>query len=65
MLASGTSSVMTRLMGRTTSELGAMPMVHIMVAPIQTCIGILEIPRPERLPGILAEPDRIATVSSL
>jgi len=40
MLASGTSSVMTRFVGRTTSELGAMPIVHIMVAPMQTCIGI-------------------------
>ena len=65
MLASGTWSVRTRLMGRTTRELGAMPMVHIMVAPIQTCIGIRKNPRPERLPGILAEPDRISTVSSL
>jgi hypothetical protein len=40
MLASGTSSVITRLMGRTTSELGAMPMVHIIMAPMQTCIGM-------------------------
>ena len=40
MLASGTSSVMTRLMGNTTRELGAIPIVHIMVAPMQTCIGI-------------------------
>src|ERR1700722_985633 len=40
MLASGPSSVMTRLVGRTTSELGAIPMVHIMLAPMQTCIGI-------------------------
>src|ERR1700751_6461041 len=29
MLASGTSSVMTRLTGSTTRELGAMPIVHI------------------------------------
>jgi hypothetical protein len=42
MLASGTWSVRTRLMGRTTSELGAMPIVHIIIAPIQTCIGIYE-----------------------
>jgi hypothetical protein len=40
MFASGTSSVMTILVGSTTSELGAIPMVHIMVAPMQTCIGI-------------------------
>jgi hypothetical protein len=31
---------MTRLVGRTTSELGAIPIVHIMLAPMQTCIGI-------------------------
>jgi hypothetical protein len=40
MFASGTSSVITRLVGRTTSELGAIPMVHIIEAPMQTCIGI-------------------------
>jgi len=40
MLASGTSSVITMLVGNTTSELGAMPMVHINIAPMQTCIGI-------------------------
>jgi hypothetical protein len=26
--------------GRTTSELGAIPMVHIIIAPMQTCIAI-------------------------
>ena len=36
MLASGTSSVMTWFVGSTTSVLGAMPMVHIMVAPMHT-----------------------------
>jgi hypothetical protein len=45
MFASGTSSVITRLVGRTTSELGAIPMVHIMEAPMQTCIGILSTSR--------------------
>ncbi|HWO29379.1 MAG TPA: hypothetical protein VNO32_11350 [Candidatus Acidoferrum sp.] len=40
MLASGTSLVKTMFVGRTTSELGAMPKLHIMVAPIQTCIGM-------------------------
>jgi len=40
MLASGTSSVITRFMGKTTSELGAIPMVHIIIAPMHTCIGI-------------------------
>ena len=44
MFASGTSSVRTRLVGRTTRELGAMPIVHIIIAPIQTCIGITESP---------------------
>jgi len=51
-------------MGRTTRELGAMPIVHIMVAPIQTCIGIREIPRPERLPGILAEVEPHSTAGT-
>jgi len=40
MLASGISLVKTMFVGRTTSELGATPMVHIMVAPMQTCIGM-------------------------
>src|SRR5579864_3180186 len=55
MLASGISSVITMLVGRTTRELGAMPIVHIKVAPIQTCIGIMRTPAPLWLPGILAE----------
>jgi hypothetical protein len=40
MLASGISLVKTMFVGKTTSELGAIPMVHIMVAPMQTCIAI-------------------------
>src|ERR1039458_5399682 len=40
MLASGTSLVITRLTGNTTSELSAIPKGHIMLAPMQTCIGI-------------------------
>jgi hypothetical protein len=40
MLASGISLVKTMLVGNTTSELGAMPKLHIIVAPMQTCIGI-------------------------
>ena len=40
MLASGTWLVNTRLVGSTTSELGAAPKVHIIEAPMQTCIGI-------------------------
>src|SRR3984957_13096452 len=60
MFASGTSSVMTRLVGNTTSELGAIPMVHIMVAPMQTCIAICE-PPAGWLKGILAKPEMNAT----
>jgi hypothetical protein len=40
MLASGISLVNTMFVGSTTSELGAIPIVHIMVAPMQTCIAI-------------------------
>jgi hypothetical protein len=40
MLASGISPVKTMFVGRTTSELGAIPILHIIVAPMQTCIGI-------------------------
>jgi len=40
MLASGTSPVKTLFVGSTTSELGAIPMVHIIIAPMQTCIAI-------------------------
>lgn len=60
-LASGTSSVRTRLVGKTTSELGAMPMVHIIVAPIQHCIGMVTLPRTRQAAGILAELEAKAT----
>jgi hypothetical protein len=40
MFASGTMFVKTLLVGSTTRELGATPNVHIMLAPMQTCIGI-------------------------
>ncbi len=40
MLASGTMLVITLLVGSTTSELGAMPKLHIIIAPIQTWFGI-------------------------
>src|SRR6202035_2230877 len=63
MLASGTSSVMTRLIGRTTSELGAIPMVHIMLAPMHTCIGIHDPPRLNWLHGILAKLKSNATAA--
>jgi hypothetical protein len=36
MLASGTSLVITLLVGSTTRELGATPIVHIIMAPIHT-----------------------------
>lgn len=46
MLAAGISPVQrTMFVGRTTSELGAIPMVHIIIAPMQTCIGICDPPR--------------------
>jgi len=40
MLASGTWSVNVLLTGSTTSELGAAPKLHIIEAPMQTCIGM-------------------------
>jgi hypothetical protein len=40
MLASGTWSVNVLFTGSTTSELGAMPKVHIIDDPMQTCIAI-------------------------
>jgi hypothetical protein len=49
-LASGIWSVITRFVGKTTNELGAIPMVHIIMAPIQTCIGIRN-PRSEEIAG--------------
>src|SRR5580700_5570782 len=39
-LAFGISLVETMFVGRTTSLLGSILMQHIMVAPMQTCIGI-------------------------
>jgi hypothetical protein len=36
-LAAGISLVIIIFVGRTTSELGATPNVHIIIAPIQTC----------------------------
>jgi hypothetical protein len=37
--ASGTMLVITLLVGNTTSELGATPKLHCIIAPIQTCRG--------------------------
>jgi hypothetical protein len=45
MLASGTSLVNVLLTGKTTSELGARPIVHIIEAPMQTCIGMTDPPK--------------------
>jgi hypothetical protein len=39
-LASGTLLVITLFVGNTTRELGAIPKLHIIIAPIQTCNGI-------------------------
>jgi hypothetical protein len=44
MFASGIPFVTTLLAGSTTSELGAMPNVHRIIAPIQTCMGIIHSP---------------------
>jgi len=41
MLASGTCVVFTRCIGRTMKLAGATPKVHIRVAPLQTCCGML------------------------
>ena len=43
--ASGTIPVKTLFAGSTTRELGATPKLHCIIAPIQTCIGILASPR--------------------
>src|SRR5271156_1177557 len=40
MFASGTMLVITLLVGNTTRELGAMPKLHCIIAPIQTCRGM-------------------------
>jgi hypothetical protein len=40
MLASGWFAVFTRLTGSTTRLLGAIPILHCSVAPLQTCCGI-------------------------
>ncbi|MGH9594130.1 MAG: hypothetical protein ACRD5L_13650 [Bryobacteraceae bacterium] len=36
--------MITRLTGKTTSVLGAIPKEHMSVAPLQTCIGIRLLP---------------------
>jgi hypothetical protein len=41
MLASGTMFVITLLVGSTTSELGAMPELHCIIAPMQTWRGMI------------------------
>jgi hypothetical protein len=61
MLASGISLVKTMFVGKTTSELGAIPMVHIIIAPMQTCIAIRDSPA-SWLRGILANLHPGATV---
>src|ERR1700733_4476445 len=40
-LASGTWLVITRLVGSTTNELGAIPKLHCIIAPIHTCRGMI------------------------
>src|SRR5580704_13648074 len=43
MFASGTILVITLLVGNTTSELGATPKLHCIIAPIQTCRGMIRL----------------------
>src|ERR1700722_14051080 len=43
MFASGTMLVITLLVGSTTSELGANPKLHCIIAPIQTCRGMIRL----------------------
>ena len=43
MLAAGTNEVMTRFFGSTTRLLGARPMLHLSMAPMHTCLGILQL----------------------
>src|ERR1700733_7161707 len=43
MFASGTMLVITLLTGNTTSELGAMPKLHCIIAPMQTCRGMIRL----------------------
>src|SRR6202046_4001584 len=43
MFASGTMFVITLLVGNTTSELGATPKLHCIIAPIQTCRGMIRL----------------------
>ncbi len=43
MLASGILLVITRFNGSTINELGAVPNVHDIIAPIHTCCGIVKL----------------------
>jgi hypothetical protein len=40
MFASGCCSVNVLFVGKTTNELGAIPKLHCIIAPMQTCIAI-------------------------
>jgi hypothetical protein len=48
-LASGIWSVKTLLIGNTTSELGAIPKLHCIMAPMQTCCGMAATPFPDSI----------------
>ncbi len=48
MFASGTCCVNTIFFGNTTSELGAAPKLHCIIAPMQTCIAIEKPPDRQR-----------------
>jgi hypothetical protein len=45
MFASGPAAFIVRFAGSTTSELGATPKLHCIIAPMQTCIPIVNLPR--------------------
>src|SRR5580704_742745 len=44
MLAAGTELALVLLTGRTANVAGATPKVHVIMAPITTCIGIASLP---------------------
>jgi hypothetical protein len=53
MFASGCCWVNVRFAGSTTSELGATPKLHLIIAPMQTCIAIGKTPAASSLPDSL------------
>jgi hypothetical protein len=64
MLASGTWLVRVLFTGRTTSELGAIPKLHCIMAPIQTCKGIKHLPTRREFIKVSPERQQIRSGSS-